>query len=549
LIWTDGKSNPVFITDLTSVRSNWGLPLLFNTTTTAAFLIPAVGVEVSPAVGFTDVTDLAVGDLFTVPNRGILQVTSITPTVAPAGDVLFVNVNATPTGANVASGTVVSWQHIGTQLPPGRMGAYGMGRNAMSLIDGQQFVIADLVGGASGTQAENYRDSVLEITENLYLRGGGNFRVPGSPGDIRAMKFTATMDVSLGQGPLQVFTPGTVFSCQTPVDRALWAAVENPILTESVITNGGLSQDATVNVNSDILGRAIDGIRSIRLSRSETSTWGTTPISFEVSPQLDKDSETTLGRTSAIVFDNRFLLTTQPKVTEFGVYWQALIALNFDPVSSLRGKAPSVYDSLIWTGLNVFKLFVGQFGGVERAFAVCWNELLGKLELYELLKSAGAEIDDNDGNPRRVTWTFTSASLFKDYLNQKRKCKQLVDGEMWIDKAKGKVDVQVYWIPDQWPCPVPWISFSFCATETQGDKPGFEPIIGLGEPPAPMQDANGVWRFCDAKHDRPLRNFYNSQFKFVITGQCEFLGAALRCVTVPDMEFERPICQPVCETN
>lgn len=542
LICTDGISNPTFIDSVNTTRSNWGVPVPFNTTNADPFFIPALGLT-DVGINFADTSNLVVGDIITVKNIGTFQVIDVVGTVVD-----FMNITGVPQGYLVPAGTAITWSHVGTGLPPGRMGAYGIGRIAMCLTDGQQFVMGDQVGGPSGTQDNQYRDSVLQITENLFLLGGGNFRVPGNSGDIQAMIFTATMDVSLGQGPLQVVTPNKFFSCQAPVDRATWSTVVNPILTESVITNGGLSQNATVNVNSDILTRSIDGIRSVKLARLEANTWGTTPVSFEVDPRLSKDSETTLRYSSSIVFDNRLLMTTKPKVTPQGVYWQELIAMNFDPVSSLRGKAPSVYDALTWQGLNVFQLFVGQFSGVERAFAFCWNESLGKMELYELLKSASPAVNDN--GTQRIVWSFKTASLFKEQQNQKRKFKRLLDGEMWIDKAIGNVDVQVYWIPDQWPCPVPWISFSFCATETTSQKPGFEPRIGLGEAPAPRLNDDGTADFCDEKHDRALREFYTSQFLFVITGQVEFIGAQFRCVTIPQPEFAKPLCQPVCnQTN
>lgn len=59
------------------------------------------------------------------------------------------------------------------ELPAGRMGAYGMGRNVMSLVDGQSYIISDIVGGGAGTPANSYRDSVLKVTENTYELGGG----------------------------------------------------------------------------------------------------------------------------------------------------------------------------------------------------------------------------------------------------------------------------------------------------------------------------------------------------------------------------------------
>lgn len=540
-IWTDGKSNPVFIDGSTSTRSTYGTPVAFDSTITTAVAIPAVGTNV--VVEFASNANIQVGDIVTFKSKGtMLAQDKDSPN--PGTSVTLVNVTATPVGQLMGIGTVLTWSHTGTQLPPGRMGTYGLGRIWMSLIDGRQFVASDQVGGASGTPANNYRDAVLSITENLFLVGGGNFTVPGSPGDIRAMKFAATLNVSLGQGPLQIFTPNTVFSCQAPTDRSTWQNVTNPILTESVITNGGLSQNATVNVNNDILTRAIDGIRSMKISQQDFQTsWPTAPISFEVSPRLSLDSESTLGYSSAIVFDNRFLLTTMPKVTAAGVFWQAMVPLNLDPVSSLRGKAPALYDSLVWTGLNVFQLFVGQFGGVERAFALCWNEIVSKIELYELLKTADPQVNDNGST--RIVWSFDSASLFRDPPNIKRRYKRLIDGEIHVQNMKGTVDFQVYWKPDQWPCWVPWHAWRECAVPGTLSNPGFRPRMGLGEPSAPLIDPDtGQQLYCDVPNDRPLREGYTFQIMAVITGQCEFVEVNLKAVTIPEPEFARPTCCP-----
>jgi len=526
VIVRDGVSLPIFYDAATSVRSNWNAPLPFSTTTTSTLTIPAVGG--TSTVDFTSVTDLLVGDIVTVKNKGTFVVLVI------AGlTVTFVSVDLSPVGQTLTAPRTVSWQHIGAQLPPGRMGTYGLGRNWVALTDGKQFIASDLVGGSSGTIGENYRDAVLNITENLYLAGGGNFTVPGSVGDIRAMRFGTTLDASLGQGPLQVFTPNTVFSCNAPVDRLTWQSVTNPILTESLISNGALSQWSTVLANGDFIFRSVDGTRSLILARREFSTWGNTPISREVDARLNKDSVDLLGFSSAIVFDNRHLLTAAPVLADQGVYHRAIVPLNFDPISTLRGKAPSVYDSLVWTGLNVFQLLVGEFSNEDRAFAFCFNTSTEKLELYEILKSSTAEINDNDGNgPRRIVWTFESPVL----LNEgKRQYQQLLDGEIYVDEMQGKVDFQAWYKADQWPCFVPWFSWTECATIDDDGKPQFRPRMGLGEPSSTP---------CDPTNNRPLRNGYLFQVKFVITGQCRVLGGGFKSVTVPEPKFAPQCCKP-----
>jgi hypothetical protein len=492
---------------------------------------------------------------FFVPARGSsVNVLLTAPYVGPPNQIVFIGngqytIVGVPSGASSTTLTLINLNDtFGTvhspicsvpinmfslpELPAGRMGAYGIGRNWMALTDGKQFVAGDIVGGSSGTKANNFRDAVLRVTENTYLVGGGYFTVPGSVGDIRAMVFASTLDKSLGQGPLQIFTPNIVFSCNAPVDRATWATITNPILTETLISNGAQGQNSTVPANNDIWYRSIDGFRSLVLAQRQFQQTGNTPISFEVSRILDLDDDTLLGYSSGIVFDNRLLMTATPTASPQGVFHQSLVALNFDPISSIAsGEAPPIYDGM-WTGLNVLQLITGLFSGQQRAFSFSFNVTLGKIELYEILKSPTNNFD-NGSVP--IVWTLESPVMFK---NVKGKtvfdfCR-LTDGEIHVDEVQGQVDFQVLYKPDQYPCFVPWFSWSVCSSGTQT---GFQPRMGLGEP-----DANQ----CDPSTNRPFREAYSFQIKFIIQGRCRLLSAKFKAILLPDPLFAPQICSPVC---
>ncbi len=98
------------------------------------------------------------------------------------------------------------------KLPTGRAMDYFMGRiwvagpsgsSYGAVSAGRAYLAGDIVGtpGApsSGTAPYLYRDSILNITENAYLIGGGLFIVPTSAGNIRALKHTANLDTALGE--------------------------------------------------------------------------------------------------------------------------------------------------------------------------------------------------------------------------------------------------------------------------------------------------------------------------------------------------------------
>lgn len=547
VIKTDGTTKPpLFYDGVSSVRSNGNTSISYSAKSQTQFSIPAVGAQVVNTAGTQDITlSIAftgqVGDVINFKSAGGFTVTKIT-----GFNVQLTNLNAHPIGGtirvNATATDNVTWTSTGNELPAGRNLVYGLGRVWMALTDAKQFIASDLVGGSSGTLANNFRDSVKNVTENNYLLGGGNFAVPGSYGDIHALCFSETLDTSLGQGALQILTQNLTFSCNAPVDRTTWQSLTNPILTESAKNSGGLSQWSTINANSDILSRDVRGIRSLILSRREFNTWGNTPISREVQPQIERDSEDLLRFSSAVEFDNRFLLTSEGVLTEGrGVYWKRIIPINFDPVSSLGGKAPSIYDSLYWTGLNIFQLVKGIFGNTERCFAFTLNNFTGKIELWEILKSSDPAIYDND--VRRVTWSIDAFLDFDQKNPQAHERLRLDNGEIIVDELQGTVDFQAYYRPDDWPCWVPWFAWTECNKNDQpGDVPSFRPNMGLGEPKPPTKDANGVWQFCDPINNRPLREGYTFHFKLVVTGQCRIKGARFGAVSVPQPEWAKQLC-------
>jgi hypothetical protein len=541
MVWNDGKSNPVFFDGALTARSNYNVAVPFTTTTATN----AVTILASPnqmTVNVASALNLVVGDILTLGGFGLFTVVDIS---APPA-IKMIKGDSQKIGVTIPVGTTISWSHPGTQLPPGRMGTYGMGRTWMALTDGRQFIASDGDGGSSGTVGNNYRDAVLNITENTYLAGGGNFAIPGGYGSIKAMCFAATLDASLGQGPLQVFTPSNVFSCQSPPDRLIWQNITNPILTESLKGGGGLAQDSTIPFNGDTIMRDKTGIRSLILGRRDFASWGNSPISNEVDPILSPDNQNLniLAYGSAIIFDNRMLMTTGGVPFAKGVYWKGIVPLNADSVSTLRGKQPSVYDAVVWEGLNILKLVVGQFSGVERAFAFTWNTDKSVMELFEILPSVRTELGATpavitDSGGRRITMRMEFAVLdFGQKDPKDREYGFLANGEIYVDQLQGKVDFRVWYQPDNWPCWVPWNQWTECAsTDSPISKPQFRPRMGLGEPSILA---------CDNVTNRPLREGYTFQIAIEITGHCTFKGGAFWKTTMPQPP-PAPVCQPLCQ--
>lgn len=508
---------------------------------TAAFVSPAVNGSVT--VGLNNAYTGAIGQIVFI-GTGQYVVTGLSNTIPlPANSVTVKNLTDTADNIIGPFGDITAASVLSSlsELPAGRMLVYGMGRIWECMTDGISFLAGDIVDGSSGSPAYDFRDAVLKVTENEFLAGGGLFRVPGSIGDIKAMQFVALLDASLGQGPMQVFTSSSVFSCQAPVDRSTWQSLTNPILSQALIGAGGCSQQGVSMANGDLLFRSSDGlIRSLLMARLDFNRWGNTPISHEVERILLGENRQLLASATSTVFDNRFIMGCGLKQANRGVYSTRAVALNFDPISSLHGKDPAIYDGQ-WDGLNVLQYVTQTFNGIERCFAICLSDDFTQIEIHEILATDDANYDDTNtpiehSMESPVLFNYSPSQANPNPANPGHDYLRLVYGEIYVDGFVGPVQFQAYYKPDQWPNWVPWYSWTepFNPNPTQTD-PGFRPRIGL-----PIPDATAM----DKTNNRPLREGYSFQFKLVMTGKCRFLGANFQAKIIPQPQYLRATPRP-----
>ncbi len=461
---------------------------------------------------------------------------AITPIVQPPPPVpsnLLTVVNLTdPRTTSVPAGAILTSV---PELPAGRMGAYGMARNAMCLTNGLSYIMGDLVGGASGTQANGFRDAVLKTTENDDLPGGGAFGLPGSGDIITAMIYPPNLDTSLGQGALQIFTPFSCFSNNTSVDRTTWESPTTPLQTESLKDNGALGQNSTICVNSDTFFRNFNGDGSLVLARRDFGGWGNKTISNEMSRVYDLDNQTLLPYGSQVNFDNRKLETCNPQTGGSGIYHRGITSLNFDLLSSLRTSVPPAWES-VWMGLNALQIVAGRVSGTLRSFAFTANLKTGNLELYELIRENTAQYLDNAETP--IVWGFETGAMFNKDVKPLTDLAKLVGAKMWLKDIRGNVNVKIYYRPDFYPCWTLWRDLDFCVSNPDATaKPGYRMPINLGQP-SPLPDEIG--------NNRPLMIGYFFQFRVVVTGAATFTGLLPRAVAEPEsdrIEMDETPCQ------
>lgn len=243
--------------------------------------------------------------------------------------------------------------------------AYGQGR--LWIAQGRNFIAGDIVGGPTG---------VLKFTENTYLNSGGSFTVPLQTGPITAMRFVATPNTALGQGELLIFTASSVTSVNLPTSRDEWKNLSDPIQTIAMINNGAESQRSTILVNGDVFMRSKDGVRSLIQAVRNFTQPGNLPISREMRRVLRHDTLALLKYGSAVLFDNRMLMTTLSQPLPNSFFHKGLLVMDFDLISGLNDRQPPAWDGL-WSGLDIYQLVVGEFEHVERCFAFCRSKTDG----------------------------------------------------------------------------------------------------------------------------------------------------------------------------
>lgn len=419
-------------------------------------------------------------------------------------------------------------------LPPGQSMDYFMGR--MWVANGREYLAGDIVRGPSGTAPYNFRDAILHMTENTYLAGGGKFIVPTTAGNIRALAHTANLDTALGEGRLFIFTRKTIYACNVTPTRAQWATLTEPLQTVVQRQFGTTSDRSIVPVNGDLFYQSIDGVRSLLLAIRYFDQWGNIPISREMERILRFNDRALLRFGTGINFDNRLWQSVGPKQTPVGVAHQAVMLLDFDLISNLGSKLPPVWEG-IYEGLDFLQLFVGDFGGRERAFAVIHSHITGDIELWELTTSE--RFNEND---RRTEWYLeTPAYTWGNNFTLKK----LDSAEFWFDKISGTVDVTVEYRVDQNPCWIRWHTFQMCSARTScetvehpvcyPEQPfceGYKATITLPQPPVDCVDSQG----------RPSNIGYQFQMRITVHGWCRIRGILIHAIPVDKAPFAGMAC-------
>lgn len=413
------------------------------------------------------------------------------------------------------------------QIPPVGPMDYYMQRfwYVQHLKSGWTTSAGDIAGGARGTIAYNFRNSILFVTENPLAAAGDGFTTPAAAGPIRALKHSAAIDKALGDGNLFVFTRKQVFNLDVPITRAAWTTSTEPLQKTIQNKYGTPAERSVVSVNGDLFYATMEpGFRTLALAVRYFNQWANLPISRNMNRLVPFQDRALLRFASGMLFDNRVYWTCLPYLAgDVGVAHSALAVLDFDIVSSfqdqLEGLPPPAWEG-IQDGLNVLQLFEGDFGGLDRAFAVVMSSIDGSIQLWELTSGDKFENGDN-----RVTWTIETPSFDSGDVFQ---FKELHGGTLWFDRWTGRVDVLVEYRSDEDPCWHFWAQFNKCYARTSCEdlaNPVCYPIIPYGEGnEKPLSLPHPNPKECASGGVRPACYGYCFQARITVKGFARFRG-------------------------
>jgi len=380
------------------------------------------------------------------------------------------------------------------------------------------------LGGIVVKANDGKSDDLLRFTEQRFLNERGMFRLPAPMGKITGLSFYTVQDTGTGQGDLLLFGERGVASLGVAGPRETW--LDTTTQRFAMADVGSMSPDSIVQVNGDVFFRAHDGLRSYRNARAEISSLGRAPLSAEMNVILDYDTGYMLNRASAVLFDNRLILTSSPSqpprigLAKAPTLFKTLTVLDFHNTARVLMKGPPAYDG-VWTGLAVQKLFTMFIDGKERCFAFSHNTGTTETELWEITKSYASGEDTSDtiaaGVVTRHQHPIKAAIETRCFDFQTPfQMKKFMRGDLWLADLLGNTSISVFFRPDSHPRWFWWQGFEVdvdaCANGTVVDAthpplakdPAISPQLTLGTPPD-TQDKDVLNRRVDRGFTFQLR--------------------------------------------
>lgn len=430
---------------------------------------------------------------------------------------------------------------LGNQIPAALAMVYYMGR--IWYAQGATISAGDISGGTSGTLLYGFLDSVLYVTENKLCYGGDGFTMPSGNDPITALFVPQMINASLGSGLLMIGTQNAIFSLQVPVSRTDWSSATSdnqPQINIVQLSNGPVNDWCVVSVNGDdwYQSNAPD-IRSLVTAVRYFQQWGNVSLSSNEETILSKVNRSLMGMISGIYFDNRLLQLSLPVQTPYGIVHNAVIPLDMTTISTLEQQDAPNWEGH-YEGLQILQLTTTQFGYQQRAFAAVLSIVnAGMFEVWELVPGQQGENNGTQINRNAMQATLPGFDFGKLF-----ELKELVGGELWLDKILGVVQVKIEYSPDGSGCWMPWYQFVTCSAgdSSQLPIPQTYPLIAYS--PAvrkPIHLPKPPYA-CAGGNARPSAIAYEFQLRLTITGQARVRGVRIQG-TARDQSIYKGISQ------
>lgn len=284
-------------------------------------------------------------------------------------------------------------------------------------------------------------ESLLKFGESQYLAGGVAASLPFESGFIQGLAFFQNVASGTGLGPLLVFGRRGVTAVSVNVPRDAWLSSDfSQVL---FVGPGTTSPRSITSVNNDLLYRALDGIRSVRLTTGaaqgqDQAPLAVVPISFEVNHRLKLDTSADLPWVTGSFADNRVLM---PVNGDGAGTFSGLLSMDTAPTSSMGQAYPPAFDDL-WTGLSFRQVHSGRIGT---------NDLPEHLVVTADSVYSLSETETQDNASTAPTCRLYLPATLGDGRSNPEDLVRFLAAHLTFRQVKGPLTVKAWYRADEYP--------------------------------------------------------------------------------------------------
>lgn len=340
------------------------------------------------------------------------------------------------------------------EVPIGSVMATIHGRLVVASSDGtNQVAVGDIVYGSETTNTND----VIRFTETEYWAEGGAFGVPAFIDDIMFMVPMPFLDTGNGQNELVIVGKNGATSLDLSGPREAWK--DSRIQRVAQIGGGGISSHGYALLNSDLLYRSSEGVRSYRNSRSEfNQQWNQTPISTDVRRWMGSNAGRYGQFCTMASWNNQVLVSVSPLIAKPNTleagwhrYHRGFVVLDAQPESNTLRQGASVWQGL-QTGIRPVAFVDGRIQDNHRCFCLSYDRD-GKNRIYEI--TTDQSDDWFEGSRKRIVSFYDTGLWGNSDGHSNFDLKKLQGGQLQVSNLNDAVELSVSYRPDTTPCFIP----------------------------------------------------------------------------------------------